>query len=792
MLFLEIAATGYAFLVPFPLFGESEKDEDHLYHIFSCFFCWNMHSQTSDMSAILGTDQTSERQRIHKNRDHVEVMQMYTARGIIVEHHLAKENGQTRRLNQVAQTKSEQVVAFPLVRITTCGRLTIEVLQTVHQGERDHGEAVYGPPDSALLAKKGTSTAFTLLTLLVSQPGYFATKDWLSEKLGHLADTGEEEDGLESLGLKRVDNVVSRLRFLLFLAQPNEPPEATLVRRRLVEYQRASGESGPGYRLAGLPLLWLDVAEIEVSIKRARRLEQFGEDGLAEWQTAYDLAMGGRFLPGEVYSDWVEWRRRTIETQLWDCVQVLWHRFVELGEAGEREAVRILREYWQSHLTSEDALRPLLELLGKRECFGEAQAYYQQCCTALDLEDKQPDQRTRDIIEFEQAVQIQRKRVLGDRRTGTTTISLSPFLPENQQPGQTSNLAQTVTQDIIETSYVYGGQDTHNMVRRQFLQQLFGLVGMPFVLQPGLVPEPWSPRTVEAFLPQCETNILACWQLMRGRDLLAVHSLLLTWLPSLDSLVAQSLPSQKKAAKLAAQGYILAGLSAVLQEKMAEAEWCCRQAIEYSHISEDINLLVASLKHLATKYTDAHYPLLVLQTYQEALPCVPQVSPLLQSRIYLGLALAYAQCYQQREAESYLGLAQETFPNSPEADPSFLYADCGRSSLYHYGGLIALAFGQPQKAWDIFEEVHFLPSSSAIPERTRLEIINCQAEAAVEQQDLALACTHIQTGVKGASELKSTKRLGDVHRIYQKMAQVWPYESQVKQLEELFHETEGH
>lgn len=162
------------------------------------------------------------------------------------------------------------------------------------------------------------------------------------------------------------------------------------MRRRLIEYRRASSESGPGYQLASLPLVWLDVVEIEAHIKRARKLEQFGADGLSEWQAAYELAMEGRFLPGEAYSDWAEWRRQTIETHLWDCVQVLWHRLVKQGAVGEDQAIQVLRAYWQSHPTNEDTLRPLLELLGKRECFGQAQGYYEQLCTALADEGKQP------------------------------------------------------------------------------------------------------------------------------------------------------------------------------------------------------------------------------------------------------------------------------------------------------------------------------------------------------------------------------------------------------------------
>jgi tetratricopeptide (TPR) repeat protein len=208
--------------------------------------------------------------------------------------------------------------------------------------------------------------------------------------------------------MKRVDNVVSLLRHLLYPARPHESGEEKLLRRRLVVYQRASAESGPGYRLAGMPLLWLDVEEMNAHVKRARRLEQFGEESLSEWRAAYDLGMQGSFLPQEPYSDWATWRRIEIETLLWDCVRTLWHRYVEQGEEGEDQSMYILRNYWQSHVTNEDALRPLLELLGKREQFGQAEAYYEQLCTALAAEDKQPDQRTREIMDFLRATQIQR------------------------------------------------------------------------------------------------------------------------------------------------------------------------------------------------------------------------------------------------------------------------------------------------------------------------------------------------------------------------------------------------
>lgn len=205
-----------------------------------------------------------------------------------------------------------------------------------------------------------------------------------------------------------------------------------------------------------------------------------------------------------------------------------------------------------------------------------------------------------------------------------------------------------------------------------------------------------------------------------------------------------------------------------------------------SCISEDRTLEAAALKHLAVKYFDLKHPRQTLQTYQEALQFVDQVSPLMQSRTYLGLAAAYAQMGKRQEALSYLGMAQETFPELPENDAAFVYADCGPSSLNHYGGLIYMDLDQPQKAWETFAEVEQLKQRIVIPERTVIEIVNCQAEAAVAQRNLDLACAHIQVGVAGALKLKSERRFADTFAVYKNMRLIWPHEPQVKALGELF------
>lgn len=68
----------------------------------------------------------------------------------------------------------------------------------------------------------------------------------------------------------------------------------------------------------------------------------------------------------------------------------------------------LLRSYWQEHPHDEDALRPLMEILGKRECYQEALASYEKLCALLKEDGEQPDAQTQDIVAYLQAKQLQR------------------------------------------------------------------------------------------------------------------------------------------------------------------------------------------------------------------------------------------------------------------------------------------------------------------------------------------------------------------------------------------------
>ncbi|MBO0780940.1 MAG: hypothetical protein J2P37_19125, partial [Ktedonobacteraceae bacterium] len=278
----------------------------------------------------------------------------------------------------------------PLVRISACGPLTIEVLREVTPDHEGGWQLSYGSPEASLLRRKGTSTALTLLRLLVSQSNGFAARDWLMEKLRR---GGQPRDELAGGGLVRLDNIVSLLRGLLC---PPSLPDEEHLRKCLLSYVPTSGESGGGYRLAGAPLLWLDVEALAAHVRQARQAEQAGQSAQADWEAAYHLGMRGRFLPEEPYSDWAARRREEVESFLWQSVQALWRP--ALARHDEEEAQRLLQTYWQEHVEHEEALRPLLELLGQRGEIQRSEQYYARLCAALDELGQEPDPRTQAIM----------------------------------------------------------------------------------------------------------------------------------------------------------------------------------------------------------------------------------------------------------------------------------------------------------------------------------------------------------------------------------------------------------
>jgi transcriptional regulator with XRE-family HTH domain len=127
----------------------------------------------------------------------------------------------------------------------------------------------------------------------------------------------------------------------------------------------------------------------------------------------------------------------------------------------------------------------------------------------------------------------------------------------------------------------YMGEKAYLMLRRQFLNSVLAVAGLGAVSSIQASP-PWSEDRVSSnldeFVSPCESNISACWRLLRGSEVMVVPSMLVGSLPLLDAAASRLSEYRQQFARLATQGYIIAGIVTVLQGGDDRAEWCCKQA----------------------------------------------------------------------------------------------------------------------------------------------------------------------------------------------------------------------
>ena len=119
-------------------------------------------------------------------------------------------------------------------------------------------------------------------------------------------------------------------------------------------------------------------------------------------------------------------------------------------------------------------------------------------------------------------------------------------------------------------------------------------------------------------------------------------------------LAQQPSPYQRLAASLTIQGYLLKGLLAFHRLNFSERETYSKEALRYTDVAADRNLEVAVLAYLAYTLYYNNKPQQALRRFQEILPSIDEVSPLLQSHVYTGLAHASARGNQKQDALTYI------------------------------------------------------------------------------------------------------------------------------------------
>ncbi len=318
------------------------------------------------------------------------------------------------------------------------------------------------------------------------------------------------------------------------------------------------------------------------------------------------------------------------------------------------------------------------------------------------------------------------------------------------------------------------------MNRREATKAISALIGSTLISSPHdiLNPQPWEQfsKIVDSSskikdLSHFKSLTQTSWHLLKSSELEVLEQVLSAYLPKLTPLI-QDQSHRKTAAGLASQGYQILGILEGHKLNLHQRRKYQQQAVDFSRWTEDKNVQAAAEVQLASAFQYLNNPEKVLQIYESVLPFIEQISPLLKSCVYLGLADASVQCDREQDALRFLGLAREVFPEQPENDQSFLFSDAGYFSLALYEGLTHLGLGNPKEALKAFEQITKHPDA-ATPERVRVEIINHEAQTAIAMRDQELFKNYLFSGLEGAMHLGSEKRRQEVWSAYGQAKNVW-------------------
>ncbi|MBV8822722.1 MAG: hypothetical protein JO123_08030, partial [Ktedonobacteraceae bacterium] len=332
------------------------------------------------------------------------------------------------------------------------------------------------------------------------------------------------------------------------------------------------------------------------------------------------------------------------------------------------------------------------------------------------------------------------------------------------------------------------------------LQAVGSASGVVVVLPHILDPEPWerltrattqalniNEETLEHFAELTTT----CWRLHNANQTTTVKQILPAFLPQIEAIAQQSSIYQKKAAEITTQGYLLASFiytPGYMKYPLNVGQRYSKLAVQYSEVAQDFSLRVAALQDHGVGAFIAGKTEEALETHLRALPFLPFVSPLIQSRLYMSIASAYATCGKHNDtlASKYLDLAHQAYPRQPEADPSYLYTVSHPVVVHLNDGLTYMDLGRYQDAWDSMENANDIIPKMTVPESLRIEVINLQARAAIGLGDLEASLTYVEAAREASAAQGFNLWQSEAHEVFQQIQRTWPDEQQVKGVAERF------
>ncbi len=632
----------------------------------------------------------------------------------------------------------------PWLRIHMLGRFQIDWFYP------QSGQVV--PLPTQKLHGQNAGAALGLLKALLSCPDRFATRAWLNEQFWPNSRHRRAEE--------RLNDVVSSLRALL------RPDDCTEM---FVYFVHGTDGRGAGFRLDAYPQLWCDADAFEWYVKHAMLLDQRGQDSTACWERAYLLAERGLYLPEQLYEEWAKQKREYLNGLVRDCIHRWTALLRQMGHVDE--AIMRLRAYWLEHLTDEDALRPLLEMLGERERFGEAEECYSKAHVALAEDNHVPDEHTNETIEVVRALQIKRSRL---------TTPSTPF--------PSRSLDQS---DRIEAVTLLREEKDLDLYRRRFLQHLFHLVGtaaLPMLPLHASVEPSFHERASKETIVLYEHVLALSWEQYYTSSSRYAAQHLASWLQSLtDHLSFASQENQNHLLSLLCRFYQLSGV--VARDRMDLAQACRdgKLAIELAFHLENAELIAASLFRQAKTLLKRHQIQEALDHLEAACVYAQRARAPLKGYVYQATAEASALAAhtgdgsRQQYALTLLDRAEQVLAMGEQGDDgSFVKLNVAGLSLDRAGVLIH--FQQFPEARSLLDATRTHLGGDLPRWQTRLLLAEAQTHLAEHNPEASS-----EKALQALSVLQATQSQSGLSRIaslYQQLEATYAHHGMVQRLGE--------
>ena len=323
-----------------------------------------------------------------------------------------------------------------------------------------------------------------------------------------------------------------------------------------------------------------------------------------------------------------------------------------------------------------------------------------------------------------------------------------------------------------------------NNLRRLLLQGMLGVGTTSFL--PGqsqfvAAQPPFVSAISEEFIAKSDATIRYCWQLYYSGGAFLVEQFLPAFLSQIIPLTQQPSKYQMRLANITSRSYQLTWLLSLQHQDFGQALASTKQSFIYADLAKDPNLLLASLVREAHTFFHLNNPVQQLSLHEKAMQYAPNASPLLQSWLYLVLGESHAHLQHKTEADHFIKLAKDTFPEKPNQDPNYSYVPVDGFWFANHEVMGYLHLDQASNAWDTLTK--FGRVEPAVP--LSIEFTNRQIATLYALGDLPESCIFFEKAAPAVIRSGSRLRYNEICTVYMNMLRKWPHESKVSKLEAL-------